>query len=79
MRDIDRSVGLCLQQGGAMGLPLVVIQSDVRLFVEKLAGRGGVNGLFIYICKGVHRWVGSAGDLSLVDTVATGELRFFAP
>lgn len=40
---------------------------------------GGRREVFVYICKGVRRWAGAAGDLSLVDTVATGELQFFVP
>lgn len=47
--------------------------------MEKLAGRGGVNGVFIYICKGVRRWVGSPGDWIAVDTAEKGELQFLAP
>lgn len=40
---------------------------------------GGRSEDFVYICKGLRRWAGAAGDLSLVDTVATGELQFFVP
>lgn len=40
---------------------------------------GGRREVFVYICKGVRRWAGAAGDLSLVDTVAMGELQFFVP
>lgn len=43
-----------------------------------MAGGGG-RKVFVYICKGVRRWAGAAGDLSPVDTVATGELEFFVP
>ena len=34
---------------------------------------------FCYICEGVRRWAGAAGDLNLVDTGTTGELQFFVP
>ena len=34
---------------------------------------------FFYICKGVRRWTGAAGDLGPVDTGTTGELQFFVP
>lgn len=40
---------------------------------------GGGREVFVYICKGVRRWAGAAGDLSLVDTGTTGELQFFVP
>lgn len=40
---------------------------------------GGGRKVFVYICKGVRRWAGAAGDLSLVDTGTTGELQFFVP
>ena len=40
---------------------------------------GGGREVFVYICKGVCRWAGAAGDLSLVDTGTTGELQFFVP
>lgn len=42
-------------------------------------GSGGRSEDFVYICKGLRRWAGAADDLSLVDTVATGELQFFVP
>ena len=40
---------------------------------------GGRREVFVYICKGVRRWAGAAGDLSLVDTVAMCKLKFFVP
>ena len=40
---------------------------------------GGGRKVFVYICKGVRRWAGAAGDLSLVDTGTRGELQFFVP
>lgn len=40
---------------------------------------GGRREVFVYICKGVRRWAGAAGDLSPVDTGTTGELQFFVP
>ena len=55
----------------------------VALFVNDSQGNvwrgGGRREVFVYICKGVRRWAGAAGDLSPVDTVATGELQFFVP
>ena len=55
----------------------------VAFFVNDFQGNvwrgGGRREEFVYICKGVRRWAGAAGDLSLVDTVAMGELQFFVP
>ena len=55
----------------------------VAFFVNDSQGNvwwgGGGRKVFVYICKGVRRWAGAAGDLSLVDTVAMGELQFFVP
>lgn len=47
-------------------------------FWEMCGGAGGVNGVFSYICKGVRRWAGAAGDRIAVDTVEMSELQFFA-
>ena len=53
----------------------------VAFFVNDSQGNvwrgGGGRKVFVYICKGVRRWAGAAGDLSLVDTETTGELQFF--
>ena len=51
----------------------------VYVFPGNVWRGGGGRKVFVYICKGVRRWAGAAGDLSLVDTVATGELQFFVP
>ncbi len=60
-----------------------LLARHVAFFVNDSQGNvwrdGGGREVFVYICKGVRRWAGAAGDLSLVDTVATGELQFFVP